>query len=134
MTIQLTLQHRREVKLNTRTFFIVHGAIALLYALGFLVIPRAVSHVYGVTAGPEAILAFRYFGVALLGVGLIFVFARNTNDHQARKSHSKRCGCGKLSRLARFNMGNNGWDHEHARWSVVAIYAVLVIGCVYFRG
>jgi hypothetical protein len=120
--------------LNTQTFFIIHGAIALLYALGFLVIPRAVSHVYGVTAGPEAILAFRYFGVALLGVGLIFVFARNTNDHQALKAILSGAGVANLAGLLVSIWGTTAGIMNMLGWSVVAIYAALVIGCVYFRG
>lgn len=60
--------------------------VAIIYAVGFLIIPRIFSGIYRVMPGPGAVLAFRYFGVALLGIGLIFWFARDVQYQDARRA------------------------------------------------
>jgi len=119
--------------MNARMFFMVQAAVAILYALGFLIVPRAVSHLYGVTSGPAAILAFRYFGVTLLGIGLIFWLARDVKDDEARKAILGGAGISNQIGLVVTLWGTASGIMNGLGWTVVLLYALLIAGCFYFR-
>ncbi|QAY95053.1 hypothetical protein CWB41_04330 [Methylovirgula ligni] len=119
--------------MNARTFFIVQAIVAIVFALGFLIIPRAVSHLYGVTADLAAILAFRYFGVALLGIGLIFWFAKDVKDAEARKAILGGAGIANQIGLVVSLWGTASGIMNGLGWTVVLLYALLAAGCFYFR-
>jgi hypothetical protein len=118
--------------MSSRTFFMIHGAVAIFFAIGFLFIPRVVAHVYGISAGPEAALAFRYFGVALLGVGLIFWLAKDTKDTEARNAILGGAGIANQVGLLVSLYGTTSGVMNALGWSVVIIYAALIAGCLHF--
>ncbi len=119
--------------MNARTFFMVHAIVAIVYALGFLILPRAVSHLYGVTSDLAAILAFRYFGVALLGVGLIFWFARDVKDAEARKAILGGSAIANQIGLVVTLWGTASGIMNWLGWTAALLYALLIAGCFYFR-
>ena len=51
--------------------FIFNPLAALGYAAGFLIIPATIMSWHGITGDIYTILMARYFGVALLGIGLV---------------------------------------------------------------
>ncbi len=119
--------------MNARTFFIVQAIVAIVFALGFLIIPRAVSHIYGAVSGPVAILAFRYFGVALLGIGLIFWFAKDVTDAEARRAIlGGACIANQIGVVVSL-WGTASGIMNGLGWTVVLLYILLAAGCFYFR-
>ncbi len=62
--------------MNIKAFMIFVAIIATAYGLGFLLVPGHLVRLYGVATGPAVILGYRFFGVALLAIGLIFWFAK----------------------------------------------------------
>jgi hypothetical protein len=118
--------------MNSRTFFMIHGAIAIFFAAGLVMIPRGVAHIYGISAGPEAALGFRYFGVALLGVGLIFWLAKDTKDVEARNAILGGAGIANQVGLLVSLYGTTSGVMNILGWSVVIIYAGLIAGCIHF--
>jgi len=120
--------------MNTRGFFIVSAAVALIFALGFLVVPRAVARVYGVVAHDDALLAFRYFGVALLGIGLIFWLTKDVQDRDARNAILTGAGIANQIGLVVTLWGTTSGVMNALGWTVALLYLALAAGCFYFRG
>jgi hypothetical protein len=73
--------------MNVRAFFIFVAVLAIAYAIGFLLIPTTLTTLYGDAGGPPVNLAYRFFGVTLLGVGLIFWLAKDCEDPTAISVH-----------------------------------------------
>jgi hypothetical protein len=56
--------------MRLNTLLLLAGLLALLFGLGFLLVPGPLLAGYGVTADPAAILMARFFGAALVQLGL----------------------------------------------------------------
>jgi len=57
--------------------FIFNALVALVYAIGFVIVPNTVMGLHGLPAGETQALLARYFGVALIGLGLVAWFVRD---------------------------------------------------------
>lgn len=65
---------------------ILTAILALIYGLGFLLVPATVLTVYGIPSGPGVNLVGQYVGVTLIAVGLICWFARNISDPTTQRA------------------------------------------------
>lgn len=72
--------------MKLRNLFILHGVIAIGYALAFFVAPSPLIAYYGITPSLEGILMSRFFGMGLLGIGLITWLTRNAAETEAGRS------------------------------------------------
>ena len=61
------------------TFILIVAIIGLLFGLGFLVVPNMVMSLYGSKLDLTGEFVGRYFGSALLGLGVIFFTGRKAN-------------------------------------------------------
>ena len=77
MTLRLPQQVFGGLKMKLSYVFIFNSIAALGYAIGLLIVPATVMTLHGISADPSTILMARYFGVALLGIGLVTWLARN---------------------------------------------------------
>src|ERR1700690_4159075 len=68
------------------TFLSIVGVVAILFGIGFVAAPAEVLAQYGITADGYTVFMSRFFGAALINVGLIVWFARNIVDSLARRS------------------------------------------------
>ncbi len=59
------------------TLFLINGIVALLFGLGFVLIPGTVVSWYGVTLDEAATYISRLYGSALLGFAIISFMVRN---------------------------------------------------------
>ena len=62
--------------MTIKTFFTIIAILALVHGVGFVLVPEQVAASYGMSASVSTVLMARLFGAALLGLGLIFWFAR----------------------------------------------------------
>jgi hypothetical protein len=69
--------------MNLKMFLMIAAAIAVFYGIAFLLIPNFVMTFYGITTSAPAILMSRFFGVALLSLGLVTWFLTVTSDWTA---------------------------------------------------
>ncbi len=111
--------------------FLVNAIVAVLFALGFLLIPEQVLAFFGMSVSEQGIMVTRLFGAALLGYALITWFAQSFSGEMARNLV--------LSLLVAFLVGSvvvvlgqlrglaNGLG-----WIVVAIYVLFTLGYAYF--
>jgi len=113
------------------TFFAILGIVAVAFGLGFLLTPDMALRIYGVPTQPHNLMLSRYFGSALLGFGLIFFLARDTQDAKAIRALLIGEVIGNLigatiSASAAGNLQNN------MAWTSVAIYVVFAAGGAYY--
>lgn len=54
--------------MSTKTYMTIGAIVALVFGVGFLVMPSMVMGMYGVASTAELTVAYRYFGVALVTV------------------------------------------------------------------
>jgi hypothetical protein len=66
--------------MRLNVLLLIAGLVALLFGLGFLLVPGPLLAGYGVTADPAAILMARFFGAALVQLGLVLYLTRDVAD------------------------------------------------------
>ena len=70
--------------MTIKTFFTILAVLALIHGIGFVLAPELVAASYGLANSPSSVLLARLFGAALLGLGLIFWFARDSTADALR--------------------------------------------------
>ena len=71
--------------MNYRIMFVLNALVALVFGAGFLVVPALALKQFGVeTRVPELLIA-RFFGSALLTIGLLLWFAKDVTDDSPQK-------------------------------------------------
>jgi len=117
--------------MNFKTIFVIHAIVPLAYGICFELVPRFVLSVYGVTQGPGEILMARYFGVALIAIGLVFWFARNVADATARRAIILGLLISNLVGVIVSVQGTLSGVMSAVGWSAVGIYGVLALALAY---
>ena len=69
--------------MDTKLYLTIAAIVAILFGLGFLLIPANVIPLYGVPLSPHVITNARFFGSALLAWGVITWFARDFQEWAA---------------------------------------------------
>src|SRR5579863_7050660 len=69
--------------MKVAVFLAIAAAIAIIYGIAFILFPGFVLVTYGITANAALDLMARYFGLTLLGMGLITWLVRETTDGKA---------------------------------------------------
>jgi membrane-bound ClpP family serine protease len=110
------------------TLLLIAGVIALLFGLCFLLAPARVLPLYGVSPDPAVVLLARFFGVALVQVGLILYLVRDVADQRTQRSLVLGSFIGSLAGLVVALTGQFWGVVNSLGWSSVAIYAFLLVG------
>jgi hypothetical protein len=114
--------------MRTNAVFSVAGILALAFGLSFLLVPATVLPMYGVSPDPATVLMSRFFGVALVQLGLALYLVRDIRDPVAVRALALAgvvgSGCGVVVAL----LGVLSGVTNALGWSTVAIYAFLLFG------
>ena len=113
-------------------FLTIAALLALVFGLSFLFVPGATLAPYGVTADPAGIYMARYFGAALIQVGLVIFLARNVEDRAAQRAIVLGSCIGVLAGLGVAVSAQLSGAVNALGWSTVAIYLFLLLGYGYF--
>ncbi|QDW40832.1 hypothetical protein FFI89_029120 [Bradyrhizobium sp. KBS0727] len=70
--------------MTVKTFFAIIAVLALVHGVGFVLAPEQVAASYGMATSAATLLMARLFGAALVGLGLIFWFARDGSSEFMR--------------------------------------------------
>ena len=108
--------------------FLAGGVLAIAFGLSFLLVPGMVLPMYGAPADPATVLMSRFFGVALLQVGLMLYLLRETRDAATQRVAALAGVVGSIAGLGVALMGVLGGLVNALGWSTVAIYALLLLG------
>jgi FtsH-binding integral membrane protein len=113
-------------------FLGLSGAIGILFGLEFLLIPELALSQYGVPTEPHNQMQARYFGATLFAFGLVNWLARKTPDDSARRALLLAGALGNLSGLVLSLWSRSAGLQGLLAWLGAAIYAALLLGCLYF--
>ncbi len=72
--------------MKIRPIFIVNSIVATVFGLGFMFIPGFIFGLLGFSTEADGPLAMRFFGIMVLGVGVLTFSARNSPDNISRKA------------------------------------------------
>jgi hypothetical protein len=114
-----------------KTIFIIHAIVPLAYGICFELVPQLVLSTYGVTQGPGEILMGRYFGVALIGIGLVCWLARDVTDAKARRAIILALLISNIIGVIVSVQGTLSGVMSAVGWSAVGIYVLLGLGVAY---
>jgi hypothetical protein len=116
--------------MNTRTVMTIAAVIALVFALGLILMPAFMGTLYGTGTSPNQLLLARLFGSALLGFGLINWLARDS-DYATLRPIILGNLVGDLVGLIVCVMGTLGGVMNSMGWLSVALYLLLALGFAY---
>ncbi|HEV2083509.1 MAG TPA: hypothetical protein VGR09_00390 [Gemmatimonadales bacterium] len=104
------------------------GLLALAFGIGFLFAPARVLAMYGVAAEPTVVLMARFFGSALVQLGLVLYLIRDVSDPTTRRGVVIGSFLGSLAGFV-VSLTAQFWGLMNSfGWSSVAIYGVLLLG------
>ena len=118
--------------MNTRTVMTVAAVVGLIFAVGLLLMPAFMGTLYGTGTGPSHLLLSRFFGTALLALGLINWLARDAEYatlHPILIGNLVGDSVGAIVSVT----GILGGAMSSFGWSAVVIYVLLALGFAYLQ-
>jgi hypothetical protein len=119
--------------MSVKVFLAIGAAIAILYGIAFVLAPAFVLATYGMTTEASTVLSARYFGLTLLGLGLIVWLVRETSDRTALRGLLSGLSVQSVIGVLVSIWGTLAGTMNAMGWSAVLIYAVLMAGYLYYR-
>ena len=113
--------------------FSFNALVALVYAIGFLIVPNTVIALHGLPEGAAQALMARYFGVALLGLGLIAWFVRDVAHPPLKDSITLSIFLSSLVGFVLSLQATLSGQMNAVGWLPTVVYLLLVLGFGYFR-
>jgi uncharacterized membrane protein YfcA len=118
--------------MNLNLFLLISAIVAALFGLGFVLAPGFMFSIYGVTSSPASVLGFRLFGSALIAIGLLTWFLRDSTDWPAIKALLFSVAIGNVIGLLLVLFATVNGTLGAMGWTAVLIYLLLLIGEGYF--
>jgi hypothetical protein len=113
--------------------YIFNTIVALTYSFLLLLFPAQLLALHGIAPDPSALLMGRYFGVALLGMGLTTWLARNSAASEARDAITLGFLISYIPGVLVSLYGTLSGGMNALGWLAVAVYSALVIGFGYLQ-
>jgi hypothetical protein len=118
--------------MNVKVFLAIAAAIAIIYGVAFVLIPDFLLASFGMTTEPSTVLSAWYFGLTLLGLGLVVWLVRETSDGKALRGLLSGLAVQSVIGVVVSIWGTRSGTMNATGWSAVLIYAVLLVGYVYY--
>jgi hypothetical protein len=118
--------------MNTRTVLTLSAVVAVIFALGLLLMPAFMGTLYGTGTSPNQLLLARLFGAALLGFGVINWAARDM-DYSALRPIILGNLVGDVVGFIVCVQGTLAGVMNSTGWLSVALYLLLALGFGYLR-
>lgn len=118
--------------MNTRTLLTASAVVALVFALGLLLMPAFMGNLYGLGSSPVQTLLARFFGTGLLAVGLINWFAKDM-DYAVLRPIILGNLIGDAVGLIVALMGTLGTVMNATGWLTVVLYLIFTAGFGYLQ-
>jgi hypothetical protein len=114
--------------MRPNTVFLIAAILALAFGLSFLLVPGAVLPMYGISPDAPTLLMSRFFGVALVHLGLALYLIREVRDAAAVRALALAGVVGSVCGMLVALQGVLGGGTNALGWSTVAIYGFLLLG------
>jgi len=118
--------------MRLNTLLLIAGLLALIFGLGFLLVPGTLLPLYGIEPAPTTMLMARFFGAALVNLGLAVYLVRDVREAAAQRALVLGGVVGSVAGLAVALMGQLSGLVNALGWSTVAIYGLLLVGYASF--
>jgi hypothetical protein len=118
--------------MKLETFLTIAAVIAIAFGLGFAAVPAQMLTQYGIVASPGTAIMARFFGAALLNLGLVLFLARHVIEPATRTGIVRGSLVGAMVGLLVAVHGQRNGAVNAFGWSTVAVYALLLLGYAYF--
>ena len=116
-----------------KNLFTINAIVAILFGLGFAIMPDTVSSWYGVKLSAAGLIVAQYLGAAYIGYALLTWLARNKEQSDARRAIV-------LAFLVHFAVGlvvsligQFSGELNALGWLNVVIFAFFTLGYGYFQ-
>lgn len=119
--------------MSYRILFVIDALLAFLFGLAFLFVPERVLGLFGTTEKyASTLLLARFFGTALVALGLVLWFAKDAED-AAQRGMGIALVVGALAGLAVTLMGTfaSGAVIRSNSWVAMLIYLLAGLGSAY---
>ena len=117
--------------MSSKLYLTIAAVLAILYGIGFVLVPAKMGELYGVQPEPHAILNVQYFGSALLAWGVILWFARDLDWAAVRGVLIGSVVGDAVGGLLSVWGISQGLVNAFG-WTSVVIYVLLLLGGLYF--
>jgi hypothetical protein len=118
----------KETFMRLRTLLLIGGLLGIVFGLAFLLFPQAMLRLYGVAPDPAIVLMSRFFGAALVQIGLVLYLIRDVGDPRTQRGVVLGSFIGSLAGVV-VALTGQFWDVVNGLgWSTVAIYGFLMVG------
>lgn len=117
--------------MTVKTFFVIIAVLALVHGVGFVLVPEQVAAGYGMATSAPTLLMSRFFGAALVGLALIFWFAREGSADFTRSVFIATI-VGNVLGLIVAVTGTSAGTLNAMGWFAAAIYLFGAAGSGYF--
>ena len=124
--------YAEENIMNLRTLLTIASIVALVFAVGLILMPTFMATTYGFGTSASEILLARYFGVELLVLGVIYWLAKDFTGANARPIITGSLIGNAVGAVIAL-MGTLNGVMNSMGWSSVAIYLLLALGFAYFQ-
>jgi hypothetical protein len=116
--------------MNTRTVLTVAAVIAIVFALGLILMPAFMGTLYGTGTSPNQLLLARLFGSALLGFGLMNWVAKDLDYATLRPILLGNLAADAVGLIVCV-MGTLSGVMNSMGWTSVVLYLLLALGFAY---
>ncbi len=113
--------------------FSFNALVALVYAIGFVIVPNTVMALHGIPEGAAQALLAQYFGVALIGLGLVAWFVRDITDPPMKDGITLSLFLSSLVGFVLSLQATLSGQMNAVGWLPTAVYLLLSLGFGYFR-
>jgi uncharacterized membrane protein YfcA len=120
------------MNLNLNTFLLISAIVAALFGLGFALVPGFMFSLYGIAPSPASLLGFRLFGSALIAIGVMTWFLKDSTDWPAIKALLLSVAVGNVIGFLFVLFATINGTLSAMGWTAVLIYLLLLIGEGYF--
>lgn len=114
--------------MNYRTLFMINSLIAFLLGAAFLVVPSMAITRFGVDNYASTQMVARFFGSAMLALGLLLWFAKDVPSEGLQKGMGAALLVGAVAGLAVAILGMAGGALRTNGWLVILVYVLFGFG------
>jgi hypothetical protein len=119
--------------MKLKHMLVFNAVVTLIYGIGFVFVPAVVWSLYGMAQSPALSLAGQFFGVALIGIGLVTWFARDVADPAAQRALILGLLIANTVGVIVSVLGALSGMMNVLGWMAVVLYLLLALGYAYFQ-
>lgn len=119
--------------MNLKNLFLINSILALIFGLGFLIIPADVFKQYGVLMMPKAGIGIaRLYGASLIGISILSWFAKDLKPGDGRRAIASALFIMDAISVIVSLMNRLNGVTNNLGWANVVMFGLLAAGFGYF--